>query len=667
METPQLGLESDISSSVPSSISKPKRVRTYLPRRPRIFPTATRRKLEQLGHRPPSSDTTRANLTYLIDRLSSDLNNYRTSADYWQGKYTELKISMGQESTSIGSVNSNGARIENSATSSGPIGETIILSPRNSISNDSSELLGLIFDPIGDIDLFLDLQSGNISNSDAASSIGAHVFGRLNSTSNPSLSIVNLDLPKLRSNVRHLIKDSTFSMVIRGMETLIGNRVDLSDFDKQCALSRWLKPDFSREKALEMWNIIFAPMDVHPSRLMFLASSSCRMGGLEYTEDDPDLDFFDRVLAKAADEEIVDMLQYCSLMVSGMHQAVFDDPTLADARPHLGRACERILREVLFSRNTTLNSNIAQSLLDGAIGSLGHFSTQNMTSAVVSIVELSWHIITLHPNTVHPTVKLLISFFGMLLAKTPSTRAVWKQRSDVIRNDPANGTCFQVICLGYFAEAYYAMLMRDEPLALRAVNTLDAIFDEMPSDVDSLETWDTIAYHSVFSPPFSSHLQKTNSSSRTNISTNNQLQDVLTDTYRSLLDDDDFVASDSWFTPNSFHPADADRPQPTKSSVYSRFIDEYGEPYVMGENLKSIMRFSLQVIRAEAAIVFGDEEACRKWVDEAEKTMLSIPVDYMFQRTSMSVTKNIIKETCTFPTGTRTVLEEFERDRKSVV
>lgn len=645
---------SEVPDSASSSKSNSKRVRTYLPRRPRTFPSVTRQKLEQLGHAPPTNNTTRANMSYLIDRLSSDLENFRLAAEHWQRKYTELKESSNQESVPPQHLESMEGRAEYSETSTLLNGEPYDTSAEECLSIDSNTYLESDSQVPGDVELVLDLQTRNFSNAVEASSFGAHVYGRLHSTSNPSLSLVNLNTPKIRSNVNQLIKDSTFSLVMRGMETLVAVKIDLTDHNKQYALSRWLKPDFSMENALKVWKHIFEPMDVSPVRLMFNSSSSCRIGGLEYEMDDPDLDYMDKVLAKASDDEVVDMLHYCTLMVAGMHQAVFDDPSLTDARLHLGRTCERLLREAIFSRNISLNPRIAQSLLDGLIGSLGHFSVHSMVVASVSILELSWHISTMHEHLIHPAAKLMVVLFAMLLSKSPSKMAVWKQRADAIRNDPGNERCFQVIFLGYFTEAYYALLTHNEEAALNALQVLDGKLDEMPSNENSLETWDMVAYHAVSA---STSQPRVYPYSLNALPTFNQFQSNLDDPLGPFMEDFKSPSADQWFMPNLHHGDSNIHHNLPEDHVH--FIDEYGEPYVLGDNLKAVIRLLVQLVRAETSLVFGDEDSCKHWVDEAERTMHSIPVDYMFQR--IFLTKNIIKATCTFPTGTRTVMDEFER------
>ena len=670
METRRRRTESASSNSVRSSPSKSKNRRPYRPRRPRAFPASLRQKLELFGHLPPSNDTSRENMIYLIDRLSTDLEQFRNAADHWQRKYNELNKSSSSESSPIPITESVEEPYTVSDSSTGPYDETAPIHSSHCSSIEFNESLESNTRPNGDIELILDLQSGKFSNSMELASFGTHLIGRLHNASNPSLSIVNLNTPRLRSNVAHLINDNTFSMVIRGIESQIAVRVGLSDYCKQYALSRWLKPDFSLEKALEVWNHIYAPMDVHPNRLIFSASTSCRIGGLEYDEDDPDVDYFDRVLAKANDEEIVDMLHYCTMMIPGLRELAYDDPNLNGALTHIGKACERLLREAVVSRNTTLNSSIARSLLEGLIASLWHFNSHKMDAASLSVVELSWHICTLHPNTAHPALKLLIAFFGMVLTTSNNKRLVWQERIEEIRRNPANQRSFQVIFVGHFAHIYHGMFTRNQDSVLQSIHAMDEILKDMSSDPHSLDNWDHIAFQAVSSTPASSPqsrpLQTTSNASNQSTLDSSHNEHTLAEPI-GLFFDDFRDSTDSWLLPNE---ATTSVPIPStsqtqshqsESDTFSRFIDEFGEPYVLEDNWKMVMQFTLQLVRAEASIVFGDEESCIHWVDEAEKTLCSIPVDYVTQQVSMAPLTNIIKDTCNFPSGKRTVFDEIGR------
>jgi hypothetical protein len=234
-----------------------------------------------------------------------------------------------------------------------------------------------------------------------------------------------------------------------------------------------LKPDFSEAKARGLWNDIFAPINVNPAHLIFDSAPSSRRQ-LSYELDDPDMDHMDRKLAASSDLEVVDMLHYCSLLITGMHQAAFENEELNDARDHLGRNCERLLREAVFSRNIGSNPNLAQGLLAGIIGMLRHFSTQQRSGAVISILEIAWQMSVQHVSMVHPIMKGLVTFLSTVMAPSASRRAVWMARNQE-NFQSTSERYFHLTTTAYFTASYYALWMKDEDALLHYVAQLDEI------------------------------------------------------------------------------------------------------------------------------------------------------------------------------------------------
>ena len=599
-------------------------------------------------------------MSYLIDQLSTDLKNHRLIADHWQQKYNDLKRTIEAGEASSSPAQPRSAVVEDSPSFPQPVCRSTSESPSHTLSTCSSDTNRALSPPTSPVSLIMDLQYGNSiapQNIEDLSAFGTHMLGRLQSTANPSLSLVHIKPPNLRSEVG-LVGDSTFQAVLNAIDVMAALHMGPSTKDNPLPRVRYVKPDFTPEKARETWNHVFAPIDASPDRFMFSAASASRRQ-IEYDESDPDYDHMDRVLAKATDSEVVDMLQYCGMLVGGMHQAVFEDPSLLKARVHLGRACERLLREAVFSRNMTTNPIVAQALLDGLVGTFGHFSTHNMVLAVVSILEMSWQIHTQHPNIVHPSLQVYVAFFALVLAPSQSKRATWMQRNMEVLQSPANQKCFQILVLGYFGAAYYALLTHDEYALLSHVTLLDEILAPGPQREEALEAWDIVNYHPITptntpSPSTERHPEKT---APMPLYDHSSLYPSSFDPIIDLLAAPEveqfaaWMASSGEVPPSHSNPSE-DAPQP-------RFLDEYGNEYTPGENLKSMLRITVQLIRAEASLLFADHETCRHWVDEAEKTLLSIPVYFMFQRVLLM--KNVIKATCVFPTGTRTVVDEFER------
>lgn len=650
----------DLTAS--TSFSKPKRVRTYLPRRPRTFPAGIRQKLSLLGHAPPSNDTSRENLGYLIDRLTSDLQNYRALAEHWQHKVVNLERTNGDESSSSSTEESTEGLVEQASNSFASSGCESCSCHLDSISACSSCTTKPNSPCSQAPDLLLGTPGEDSSSPRAMedySAFGTHLIGHLSATANPSLSLVQVSAPRLRSNVSSLITESTFRLVLAAVDNMAAQYLESAIEDNSWPMIRYLKPDFNPEKARSVWNRVFAPIDVHPAQIGYNAGSSCRRDSNHHSEDDSDSDSdeLEKALAHATDVDVIDMLHYSSLLTGGMHQAVFDDPSLSAARLHLGRSSERLLREAIFTRNLTTNGQVAQVLLDGFVGTFLHFTTQGMTAAVVSILELSWMVLTQHPNLVHHSLQVFISFFSLVLAPSQSKRATWMQRGMAILERSKQDRCFQTILIGYFGAAYFGLLTQDEDLALSNIALMDEMLAPGPHHMSASEAWDVSCFHPILS-----------ASHRYNPPT--ALPQAPTEPFKpfeeefrfdslpeSMLDD---PTLDFWL-PSSL-PTDLPNDAPlaeASSTEYSQFLDEHGRAYSPGENLKSLLRISLQLLRAEASLTFQDEETCMYWVDEAEKTLRSIPLKYMFQR--VLLLKNVITATCPFPTGTRSVVDEFER------
>lgn len=702
----------------PSPPSKVKRVRGS--RRPKFFPVPIRQKLTLLGHTPDSNETNRENLTLIIDRLTADLSKYRDLADRWQKQYVELENSKGEQ------------------------------------QRDFTPLQA----PNGLDDVLLDFDASPHS-IEEISTFGAQILGRLDSTANPSLSLVGIGAPKLYSDVSGLVHSRDAFLAVLAAADLMSalhssTQHRASSLAQNIIMARgkceykdyfprihYRKPDFDGEKAKKVWNDIFAPMNFQPATVEYNATSSCRRD-VAYDNDDPDIDHFDRIMAAATDLEIIDMLHYTTLLIGGMHQAVFDDPALAPARAHLGRSCERLLREVVFTRNLTAKSaELGQSLMDGLVGTFCHFSTHGMASAVSSILELAWLLYSKNPNRHDPMMRVFLSFFALVLSNSESKRAGWMHHISEALRYSSQSKSFAALVLGSFGTSYNALLSNDEATFLRYSLILDDVLAPGPPKQGVEERWDFTRYHSA--EPSPRPLDAPSSSWTPSpienepfeptgvraydfcvgardlpdhpvspivgihtvfppVECNNRLSMVSPELSEVPIQSPDlyahqpaiiacpcsrninmpeyaptsthFITSmeseellDPWnttsFSAEASFPSEevpeALLPQddtPDDQAQYS-FLDESGNPYVPGENLKSIYRLTFLLMRAEAALLFQDEETCMHWVDEAEQLLISIPLDYMFQRVFLM--KNVIKATCHFPTGTRTVIDEFER------
>lgn len=599
------------SKSAPRSSSR-QRQAAY--RRPRVFPTSVRQKLAQLGHASPTNDTTRENMSFLIDRLSTDLNNFKALAEHWQRKYMELESPKTSNST-----------------------HDMCHEASNSIITKTEKF-----------------ETSHFEN-DEFTSLGTHIIGKLDSLANPTLSLIEMGPPKVYSDVSNLISASTFQVIIQAIDHMAALQHTLPTPENPLPNIYLFKPDFCTQKAEKAWKDIFKPMSFHLSKTQFNAGSSCRRSLITDVED-PDSDHYDLVLAQCSDHELLDTLHYTTLLITGMHQAVFDDPSLAAARAHLGKACERLIREMIFTRSLTSNPDLTLAVLDGLFGSFCHFGPQERPGAVLSILELAWSILSAHPTFFHPTVYAYLCFLALVLSKSDSKRLTWSKQLEACLASHQDSRTFPALFWSYAGRAYNAMLTRDEEAFLLNAALLDELLSENPQNRGLVEAWD------VFYMPVHRDYRSTSPSVTSPSATIATLSDESTtlwehdasyeNNYQLEIDQNSWLSSAYGSIPlrNSSH-----LPQ-TESDLY---YDELGRPFVPGENLKAIYRISVQLMRAEASLIFQDHETCTHWVDEAEKTMQSVPLSHMFQRVFLA--KNIIKETCPFPSGTRTVVDEFER------
>ena len=607
-------IELDDSTTPPPTPGR----RIRKPQRPRLMPLEMREKLALLGHPPVSNGTGRENLSELNDRLSADLKHYRALAERWEKKYIDLERAKNPPKPAPKPAAARKLRIKSETRSASP-------------GPQDPDFVPPAFE--------------------------SYVHGRIESVIHPSLSLVQLEAPRIQSIVKPLISDSTFHAAMAALENLTTlYKVPISKEYFRNKPGVPMKPDFDMQKAFRIWNDVFERMDFHPSSVQLNASSSCRSSPT-IELDDPDYDHFDRVLTGATDFEVIDMLQYVAMLIGAMHQLVFDDPTLAPARAHLGRSCERLIREAIFSRNLSSHPHVARSLLDGLMGSICHFSTHERASAVSSVLSMAWSILTQHSNEFNPTSRMFLSLYALLTARTEAQRKTWMQRIEEAMMLCRPAKPFPALMMNSFAAAYNALRADDESTLLQHILMIEEYLAPEPSPSDICEFLQrfqpvypqTHSNENFFTselpfdvPPFlESHYPS---------HTSNHRVDIL----QSPSEETDF----DWAWSSSDAELSVIPPSYQVSSFDPTSMDHQGKFLLTVENWKSLHRIPLLLLRAEAALAVQDYETCMQWVDEAEKTMLSIPLDYMFQRVFLM--KNVIKTTCPFPTGERSVVDEFE-------
>lgn len=548
----------------------------------------------------------------IVNRLTADLNNYRSMANHWQQQYIELTQPKRSEKTPKSHVEA-----------STDLDETFQTLPFASPGSST------------EIDLF-----------------GTELLGRLDSTANPTLFYFDIGPPKLYSNVSNLVSNSTFRSVLIAVNLMASlDKIPELDLNTLPRIDH-LKPEFDTLKAFRVWNDIFEPMNFQPSSTEFDASPSCRRTPQDM--DDADTVHLDRVLARSSDNELIDLLQYATLLVGGMHQTVFEDPSMAPARLHLGRSLERIIGEAIFSRNLSSNSALAASLLDGLVGTACHFTSHGMKSAVLSVLNLAWMTLSSNSAIFLPTVQVFLASY-LLIISPPSQRDLWTQRiNDGLAQCSDLPRPFPALLMASLSTAYSALLSGDENTVLHHSALLESLLAPAdPSIAPSTEQQPVVMEHTR--QPCTRYMLSVSPA-----------QSFYVEPYYYYYKDNVVeVPSDDALPMNWFVcPTVSDESLYTSPAAAWNLesnclhFDErsYNAP---GENLKSIYRISLFLIRAESSLQLQDFEKCTYWVDEAERLLLSIPLECMFQRVFLM--KNVIKTTCPFPTGERSVVDEFER------
>jgi hypothetical protein len=397
-----------------------------------------RQRLATLGHNPRSQDTTDANLSDLIEKLSSDLQNYTMAAQNWQKKLLALQ--------------------------SGQLTPEQLREEEKKAGSASSERR-LLF----------------LSRAGSEGTMEGDIIARLQRSASPTLEYVNMPLPKVRSSMVGPLaivqSDECFRTVLNNIAELAnlfgmfkGNSGAWSNITK-------LKPDFSEARARDIWVDLFEPIDTSFSSFQWASGPFSRAlpsSQHSFEPIDDDSDHLDRRLAVATDYDVVDMLHYCSLMLVGFNQAVFENEALISARDHLGKQVERLLREAIFTRNIGANRDYAHGLLAGILGVLRHFSGMARSGAVVSLLEIAWATCMQHIENIHPIMKGVVSFVSTVLAPSQSRRAVWMARNQENFNSTTE-RYFHLTTTAYFAASYYALTTRDDDALLHYLAQLDEI------------------------------------------------------------------------------------------------------------------------------------------------------------------------------------------------
>jgi hypothetical protein len=617
-----------------------------------MFPVRVRQKLAALGLHLDSNDTRQANLQLLIDRLSADLMNYQVEADNWQRKYLELKNTMESNIASQSYSDVQESPAQNCPSSTGPFGP--LLADRTPNSDSTSSVLP--------IDEELELSDLTQLSTNAASlptpndyysaNFEYELVGRLHATANPTLSHVSITSLPFQSSVHHFDHSLHFEAVLDAFSTFIktfalGNTPEAS---------RWanislIKPDFSERTARTIWNDVFAPIRVNPSHLAFDSAPSCRLAVFS-DPDDPDMDHMDRLLAKFNDFEVVDFFHNCSLLMHGIDRLAMDNESLIPLRDHLGRNSQRLIREVIFTRNLSTNPKLAKCIFDSLMANLGFFIERDMESASITTLELAWQLCVQHHSLIHPIAKAFLIKRSLIMASSPSARYLWKKRSDQNLKD-SDQNQFYSRSTSLFTSSYFALFSQNEPELLECLSKLDELL-ATTSDSHSIE-----GQIALEDPEM--HMCSLDDDTEDPSPTDLCVTILTHGPYNSMAG---ATTSARWpdlhSSTNDCCLSESPYEQPSSRASHGVSWDLV-EAYKPTESHKLELRVMVSLIRAEASLVWSNPMACTHWVDDAESMWLLLPRTLHFPRGITSVMRNVFRHMCSFPSGKRTVAQEFER------
>ena len=667
------------------SLSKPKSRSSAFnegkPRRPRTFPKTFTRKLELVGVKAPPERISDTNLKVLISQLSSELEHHRMQADIYQNMLAELRKGNRYEKEQEEDQHSTSSRLDSGSPTQSTrpsSARTLHSSPRRAPCETTDDASSPPPDHAGEgkVEFYF-------SPLRAVSKLPIFLNGNMQRLEMPNiLNPFSLGLPNVISTMAKLPSDHVFHSVLRAFDFMsIPFGLTSVHDDTQFGNIAKVKPDFTEQKARELWNGFFEPINAPPSQFMLGYGPNSRQNTSLSDDYDPDMDYMDRKLANMSDAELVDVLQYCTVFMGGLDRISPLHPDLEKARGHITKNCERLLREATFTRNILDNPLLARSLLDAIVLLISYFAVSRVSTLVLSLMAFAWQVNVQYKGMVHPSTRGLLSCLHSLIAPTSGARTRW-MRISMDNLEETSNRYFQLTSMTYLAGTYHSIINTDEGTLHTLLQNLDDMLapghTEAYADPEGvLEPWDLSMFHpvpSLANSSFSSSTTRTTTTTPTTTTVPFSSTPSCASYSHPSTSSASEPSSPSDFTPwNPYLNTDVStavaptgelcpeelRTNPAEVSVIHGFILERTPAYRPPEQLKSILRVSVALVRADAALWFGDDEGCRYWVDEAERILRAILVRCATQR--IFLLKHLFKTTCTFATGTRTVVDEFER------
>jgi len=440
-------------------------------RRPKMIPVKMRNRLTNLGLKTRSNDTTNDNLRDLIQKISTDIQNYSIAAQHWQKKTIELQS------------------MQNYTDESGTQG-----------LEAQEELL--------EVGTYEPAPPGPISQFEF------EMLLRLKRAANPTLNIHSMMTPKVRSMVKSISKfasDESFLNVLHH----IGSIGTLFGVFKETP-GPWpyiskMKPNFDEVRAKQIWSNAVTPVETAAFSLNWDASPSVRAPYKYIDPHDPDYDHLDRLLSRASDSQVLDFLHYSSLLLLGLNHAVLDNPDLVELRDHMGIQVERLMREAVLVRNISTQSQFAAEFICSIVDTFYYYSFRGHQGALGAILEIAWAVASRHSDLVHPIMKAMIIFESTVWAPNDAKRALWMARNEELIKS-SDRPYFHLVSTSWFTACFYSLSVRDEDTLLYYLDKLDRILAPGNTEYDTDEFSVSSPFETVSSlPPSPKFYQPTSS------------------------------------------------------------------------------------------------------------------------------------------------------------
>lgn len=225
-----------------------------------------------------------------------------------------------------------------------------------------------------------------------------------------------------------------------------------------------IMPNFSDEKALQCWDLcIFSYSELQGDLLVFSKN---------------EMEPFDYQILKLTDIEVVEYLQYINVYMTGMYHSEITEVSEA-LKNHMKKISEKLLREILFTRNITSDVSFSEFVVQGIIGMMRIYQLDNRTYAINSLLEIAWSICTTPGSNVHPVFKGQIASISTIFSKNSLRRSIWINRA--IETLKSTRPVYFILSFStYFVICYDALEKGDEDTLTVNIVQLEETLSKFP-------------------------------------------------------------------------------------------------------------------------------------------------------------------------------------------